>query len=1439
MGDSDKIKLPNVDEPNQTMTNKSIADDSEAEDNSEDDGNLEIVVESPIRKRKAPKPTEAERSVIGSYEDDLEQKLGEKAAKMNFNVMHVKKLIRQVVTNEEVLAMVRNAENPSEVELVPSYEPKLTRAKAKELSTSPPVPITWITPEPPAVVQVLVNEELPEDDSSEDEYVPGDVVKALEGEEMEEQSGGEEDHDSSIFSDPPSVEPPTPPMLTLNSDSPRTEWTDDGVFKIPWTKPEKVTTDDATIALRTRSKLCLTSTPLEAIEEAFVPPDIPPPADTDMDICDMECDNEDWMDFLKKFTLPLDEVAKPTEDEEQDPEYNVLADEEIDKVDKEELRVDKAVKVSKRELVDLIAELFDDEDFENEIDKTHDEENEEFHASQTVEVVEGESNVYILIDSKQIPLLQQQMAQHVQMLTQNFILTYKHPELHQLSVKLKEYLLNIKFLGDGKENSFFHAINLSTSLELLDYWEQLWATDSDEVKKMNMHIEQTIARSIHCHRTGTEFIVTFPSLILETISKSSAFVYPSLLPKIPFKTPKIAVKQCTYYTESEDHLISMGLEQFVPIVTREKRFTKNGWSRKTGVPVCDLIHEHMLTYRESRKILVHVNYAKHNRCANNPIKHYFQFGRSLPFTHYVTPLGQLLPPCRRSPEELPHQWKQFIHPKLDISSTNSRPVNAVVPIQIEQYCLPGSGLYPFILPKQLPVYPSTGASSGKRKSPRLAKRRYPNTKLNRNVNVDPITKFVAILSRPSQISKILQLYSPLSTPENSPKKLHSSEKETVKVMNNITVGREDHTSQIPTIFPSMPMLGTPVKNQNDLTTQEVELNLGKRIVNQDPPMMSSKSFHQEEIENEMEICEKPDQSTGCTVNKKSIEETTGKDNVSDLNALMVASSTVKNTIKKEPSGAEKRKMKLKKEYLANITLATPEDAVTEKQKNEDFALAYYDKMREKLEIEDYRKIIVILNDHDKGDAVDLYKKIEVILRPKYVELADEFLLFLRAKEAAAVDRLVPWIRMNNRAKFLKKLEIYFKDQPSQLKKVYTCLTELSQTQNHSSEKIKSSLLPMFKGNSLLSDLFLQNFLDEPPPPSLLEGPYETIDIAKEMSKSMDEEEFETVTVPDVEDKYGGPTCICTCHEIEDPEFQSRYRHCFKCGTKFVNGRVFIQSGKCLRPASVSFLTNPNVDHNIRLMGKSSNVIQKKKRSDSSPSKQTASSSKEIVDDETDDDLDGKRKPKKKPPKRPKKQPEKSPDPAKQPSLPTKPRPRTSSLAKDSKPAAKRKPGAGKKPPDDRKPEKTETETEEERGASSEASKPGATEGQQKRPADDSLEWGEHSTAGESSGEVKPGSPDQQTAESESEFCEESSQDNCESDSNSSVSSFTNQEQSYKLSSSWRREEDKVILEVFQKENDKDNAFRIIAGELKNRTVDEIKSRFNVLMKLLMETIRHN
>lgn len=53
----------------------------------------------------------------------------------------------------------------------------------------------------------------------------------------------------------------------------------------------------------------------------------------------------------------------------------------------------------------------------------------------------GETKEEIVIEIHQYLLVEQQLRQHVQMLTQNFILTYDNPEYHHMSSQLKEYLV--------------------------------------------------------------------------------------------------------------------------------------------------------------------------------------------------------------------------------------------------------------------------------------------------------------------------------------------------------------------------------------------------------------------------------------------------------------------------------------------------------------------------------------------------------------------------------------------------------------------------------------------------------------------------------------------------------------------------------------------------------------------------------------------------------------------------------------------------------------------------------------------------------------------------------------------------------------------------------------------------------------------------------------
>lgn len=125
-----------AEQQSQTNNQDQVSEDAPDDELSEgeiSDGGLKIVLESPSPKKK-PKAliiNPAEKEAIESVENDLEEGLDEKAARANLKSHDVKKILKHVVTNEDVLAMVRNAENPEESGPPTPFEPKLTRAKAK------------------------------------------------------------------------------------------------------------------------------------------------------------------------------------------------------------------------------------------------------------------------------------------------------------------------------------------------------------------------------------------------------------------------------------------------------------------------------------------------------------------------------------------------------------------------------------------------------------------------------------------------------------------------------------------------------------------------------------------------------------------------------------------------------------------------------------------------------------------------------------------------------------------------------------------------------------------------------------------------------------------------------------------------------------------------------------------------------------------------------------------------------------------------------------------------------------------------------------------------------------------------------------------------------------------------------------------------------------
>ncbi|XP_039278811.1 GON-4-like protein [Nilaparvata lugens] len=306
-------------------------------------------------------------NVLDQVEGEIERQLDLKAEKSKLTVINIKKIIRDVIMNKDVISMVRQSMDDKKIEV--PYEPKLTRAKARELMEKQALSVVWPLHEVPSKQtpcksKILMEKEYPED-SSDEEYRPSedepsdddDINKSTTTSVLEDLN--HPDKDDEIFDN---EELGLEDTICEDESQPKRK-------RITFDLPPETPTDEEphspsfiddlvreSIGQRTRSKLCLSETPLEEIEQAFIPPDIT------CDMYDFNCDNDDWTNFLKEFTQPLDtlpDMNETVDDVEADPEYNVLADEDTLTEDMEELRHDRGVKVSRREVKELIKELFE------------------------------------------------------------------------------------------------------------------------------------------------------------------------------------------------------------------------------------------------------------------------------------------------------------------------------------------------------------------------------------------------------------------------------------------------------------------------------------------------------------------------------------------------------------------------------------------------------------------------------------------------------------------------------------------------------------------------------------------------------------------------------------------------------------------------------------------------------------------------------------------------------------------------------------------------------------------------------------------------------------------------------------------------------------------------------------------------------------------------
>ncbi|XP_076429784.1 GON-4-like protein isoform X7 [Peromyscus maniculatus bairdii] len=505
--------------------------------------------------------------------------------------------------------------------------------------------------------------------------------------------------------------------------------------------------EDSLIAFRTRSKMPLKDVPLGQLEAELQAPDITP------DMYDPNtADDEDWKVWLGG--LLNDDVENEDEaDDDDDPEYNFLED--LDEPDTEDFRTDRAVRITKKEVNGLMEELFetfqDEMGFSNmEEDGPEEEERvpesrPDFNTPQTLRFEEPLANLLnerhrtvkelleqlkmkkssskpqpeverlkpqketvhqaLILDTAQRSRLQQQMQQHVQLLTQIHLLTTSNPNLSSEASTTRVFL---KELGTFAENSIALHQQFNPKFQTL-FQPCNWMGAMQLIEDF-AHVSVDCSPHKTVKKTASEF-PCLPKQVAWILATNKVFMYPELLPICSLKANNPRDK--IIFTKAEDNLLALGLKHF-----EGTEFPK------------PLISKYLVTCKTAHQLTVRIKNLNQNRAPNNVIK-FYKKTKQLPVLMRCceeTQPQQWKPPVEKEEHRLPFWLKasvQSIQDELrktaegvEEGATVPRATEAGTDQHLEKACpeLGSETRYPLLMPKGVVLKLKPGSKRFSRKA---------------------------------------------------------------------------------------------------------------------------------------------------------------------------------------------------------------------------------------------------------------------------------------------------------------------------------------------------------------------------------------------------------------------------------------------------------------------------------------------------------------------------------------------------------------------------------------------------------------------------------------------------------------------------------------------------------------------------------------------------
>ncbi|XP_060057580.1 YY1-associated protein 1 isoform X1 [Erinaceus europaeus] len=226
----------------------------------------------------------------------------------------------------------------------------------------------------------------------------------------------------------------------------------------------------------------------------------------------------------------------------------------------------------------------------------------------------------LILDAAQRKRLQQQMQQHVQLLTQIHLLATANPSLGSEATTTRIFLKELGTFAqssialhhhfNSKFQTLFQPCNLMGAMQLIEDFNT------------HVSIERSPRKTVK--KTASEF-PCLPKQVAWILATNKVFMYPELLPvcSLRAKNPQEKI----LFTKAEDNLLALGLKHF----------------EGTDLPK-PLISKYLLTCKTAHQLTVRIKNLSMNKAPNNIIK-FYKKTKQLPI---------LVKCCE---EIQPHQWK--------------------------------------------------------------------------------------------------------------------------------------------------------------------------------------------------------------------------------------------------------------------------------------------------------------------------------------------------------------------------------------------------------------------------------------------------------------------------------------------------------------------------------------------------------------------------------------------------------------------------------------------------------------------------------------------------------------------------------------------------------------------------------------------------------------